>query len=356
METESRAGVNLRGLREHNQALLLGEIRRAGGLSRIELAERSGLTQQAVSKIVPALLDAGILDEEREPSRGVGKPRIRLRIRPDARHALGAQLDRDELRVVRTDLLGAVVAEQTRDLPAGFTPDDAIGALKSCVDDLRGDTLLGLGVGALGPLDHTTGVLREATNLPGWHEVPLRDLLTEATGLPVLVDKDTNAAAAGYAWHATTPARAAAVVLVGTGIGAGLLIDGKVYRGPRTNAGEFGHTTIAHDGPRCPCGRRGCIEVLHNAAVRRGDPGEAARLLGVGLVDLVQLLDLEQLVLSVRARPELYRAQIDAQLSASLPLPGWQKLDLILAEHDDRLVAAGAATEVLARFYADPST
>ncbi|OLZ59980.1 ROK family transcriptional regulator [Amycolatopsis keratiniphila] len=345
-------GVNLRGLRQHNRTLLLTHILRAGGLSRVELAERTRLTQQAVSKIVPELLEAGLLDEERQPATGVGKPRTLLRVRADARHALGAQLDRDSFRVVMTDLTGKIIASRGGPLIPGFTPAEAVSALgeaaEALLDGVEG--VLGLGVGSVGPLDHHEGVVRDATNMPGWHDVPLRDLLAERTGLPVRLDKNTNAAAFAQHWPEGDQA-ATAVVLVGTGIGVGLLIDGRLYRGPRTNAGEFGHTTLAFDGPRCACGRRGCVEVLHNAAATTE---EAAGLLAIGLADLVQVLDLERVVLtgrSVRAAPGVYRDTVAARLRELLPLPHWQRIQVDLDEMGDDVVAFGAAAEVLAGFY-----
>ncbi len=350
-------GVNLRGVRRHNLALLLTSIRRAGGLSRIELAARSGLTQQAVSKIVPELIRAGLLDEFREPASGVGKPRTRLMIRPAARYALGVQLERDEVRAVRTDLLGVPTATVTRPLPSGFTPARAVSAIGECVARLCAGVdrslVLGVGVGALGPLDHRSGMVLGATGLAGWDAVPLRALLAETVGLPVVLDKDTNAAAFAYLWRAETEV-ATAVVFVGTGLGAGLLIANTVYRGPRTNAGEFGHTTLAHDGPFCLCGRRGCLELLHNTAP---DQRSAARLLGIGLADLVQLLDLERIVLAGRAvlaAPELYRDEARTQLAALLPLPRWQRIQVDIDDLGQDIVAIGAATEVLADFYAEP--
>jgi predicted NBD/HSP70 family sugar kinase len=354
----TESGVNLRGLRQHNRALLLTEICRAGGLSRVELAERSGLTQQAVSKIVPELISAGLLDEQRLPAAGVGKPRTRLGIRPGARYALGVQLDRDEVQVVLTDLLCTVVAVTTAPLAPGFTPADAVSAIGLGVDRLCTGVdrakVLGLGVGALGPLDHRTGVIHDATNLPGWHEVPLRDELAARTGLQVIVDKDTNTAAFAHHWQTDGPTPATAVVLVGTGIGVGLLIDGRLYRGPRTNAGEFGHTTLSFDGPRCPCGRCGCVEVLHNSA---NSPEQAARLLGIGLADLVQVLDLERIVLAgrvVRATPEVYADAVANQLAEQLPLPHWQRIRLDVSDLGEDIVAIGAAAEVLSLFYAEP--
>jgi predicted NBD/HSP70 family sugar kinase len=354
----TETGVNLRGVRRHNRAMLLTAIRRAGGLSRIELAERSGLTPQAVSKIVPELIGAGLLDELRLPATGVGKPRTRLAIHPEARYALGVQLERDEVQVVLTDMLGTVVAVTTTALPPGFSPAEGVSAIGRGVDRLCAgidrEKVLGVGVGAIGPLDHRTGVIRAATNQPGWQEVPLRDELAAHTGLKIIVDKDTNTAAFAHQWQADGAALATAVVLVGTGIGVGLLMDGRLYRGPRTNAGEFGHTTLSFDGPRCACGRRGCVEVLHNSAK---NPEEAARLLGIGLADLVQILDLERIVLAgraIRAAPRIYAETVAEQLADLLPLPHWQRIRLDVSDLGEDVVAIGAAAEVLSLFYAAP--
>ncbi|WP_328605438.1 ROK family transcriptional regulator [Amycolatopsis sp. NBC_00345] len=353
----TETGVNLRGLRQLNRTLLLGHILRSGGLSRVELAERSGLTQQAVSKIVADLLETELLDVERQPSTRVGKPRTLLRIRPSARCALGAQLDRDEFRMLRTDLAGGVEDVVEGPLPVGFTPEQAVTALAGAARELLADVdparVLGLGVGAVGPLDHLEGRVRDATNMPGWHDVPLRDLLAERTGLPVTLDKNTNSAAFAHAWPENAPSTTA-VVLVGTGIGVGLLVDGRVYRGPRTNAGEFGHTTISYEGPRCACGRRGCVEVMHNSAATTE---EAARLLGIGLADLVQVLDLERIVLfgrAVRAAPEVYRDTVAGELRELLPVPHWQRIDVELSTLSEDAVALGGAFEVLAGFYETP--
>ncbi|WP_103340307.1 ROK family transcriptional regulator [Amycolatopsis sp. CA-126428] len=348
-------GVNLRDVREHNRVLLLTHILRAGGLSRVELAERTGLTQQAVSKIVPELLDTGLLDEERLPSAGVGKPRTALRIRAGARHALGARLDRDEYRVLRANLVGEVEETAGGPLPRGFTPAQAVDAIGTTALELAdGFDVLGLGLGAVGPLDHRAGLVRDATNMPGWHDVPLRELLEQRTGLPVTLDKNTNAAAFARLWPHGEPT-ATAVVLVGTGIGVGLLIDGRLYRGPRTNAGEFGHTTIAYDGPRCACGRRGCVEIM---AKRAPDTRAAAGFLGIGLADLVQVLDLERIVLAgraVRDEPDVHREAVSARLEELLPLPHWQRIEVVEDASGEEIVTRGAAAEVLASFYANPA-
>jgi predicted NBD/HSP70 family sugar kinase len=347
--------ANLRFLRDYNEATVLGLARRGQAMTRIELAEWSGLTPQAVSKIVTRLIAEGLLVESGRRNVGVGKPRTVLSLVARSRFALGAQVERDELRVVLADLAGAVVDRTVVALPAGFQVAEFVDELARQVDVLRArndvsdERLLGVGIGFVGPLDHRDGVVHDATGLAGWHDVPLRDLAARRLGLPVLVDKDTNTAMIAQAWRGEK-SRHAAVVLVGTGLGAGLLLDGHVYRGARTNAGEFGHTTIQLDGPRCVCGRVGCVEAVHNRAVADGDLARAVTVLGIAIADLVQLLDIDHVVLggrAVLAAPEEYLRGVRAQVPSS----DWVTVDVDLSPLGEELVAAGAAMLVLSDFY-----
>lgn len=304
--------MDLTSLRSHNDRTVLRLVR-AGALSRASLAEKAGLTPQAISKIVARLMVAGLLEETGAVrDGGRGKPRMALRLAAAGAFAYGAYVDRDELRVVRLDLTGEVVSASVVPLPPMFTPDDVLAALEPLVE--AGEKVLGLGIGIAGPLEHRGGVV-SPHGLPGWSSVPLKELAEERLGLPVVVDKDTNAAVLAEAWR--RPLRDAALVFVGTGLGVGLLLGGEVHRGARSGAGEFGHTTIQLDGPLCVCGRRGCVEAVHAAS-----PGtEAARVLGAAVANLVQLLDLDQIVLSGRKvleSPELYlRAMPDVDVSVT---------------------------------------
>ncbi|MFB6581370.1 ROK family protein [Streptomyces sp. NPDC056402] len=367
---ESRGGVNLPALRGYNEALLLDLLRGAGpaGLGRAELAARTGLTPQAVSKITARLGADGLIAEAGRAASTGGKPRTLLRLVPDARHAAGVHLDRDELRAVRVDLAGRVVAESSGPLEFGAGPEAAVEAVVRAVRrvaDPAGLPLVGVGVAAPGPLDHRAGAMGRVTGFPSWKGFPLRGVLEGRLGLPVLLDKDTNAgaAAAAGAWlRAAWPdadadadvgagvgagagagvgahagvGRGADVgpdadayagggsptcvyVHVGTGIGAGLWLGGGVYRGARSAAGEFGHQVILLDGPPCRCGARGCMEVLCLEAVARGDLSEAARILGEGAANLVALLDVDRVLLGgrvVEAAPEVFVAGVGAVLAA----------------------------------------
>ncbi|MFC5955654.1 ROK family protein [Streptomyces pratens] len=330
------AGVNLLGLRSHNTALVLDLLRTAGaeGISRLELAERTGLTPQAVSKITARLRTDGLAaDAGRRASTG-GKPRTVLRLVPDAGHAVGVHLDRDELRAVLVDLDGTVVGERNTPLDLGAGAEAVLTRVAGVVEELWGErdgepreapaepgepgdeaavrgrhrlSLLGAGIALPGPLDHARGVLHRVTGFPEWDGFPLRDALSQRLGVPVVVDKDTNAAALGLAVGGE--GGSFAYLHLGTGLGAGLVIGGSVHRGPRTGAGEFGHQVLQLDGPRCGCGDRGCIEALCLGAVARGDTDEAARVLGTGAANLVGLLDIDRVLLGgriVEAAPETF--------------------------------------------------
>ncbi|MEU9621715.1 ROK family transcriptional regulator [Streptomyces sp. NPDC088846] len=365
----SNSGANLPTLRSHNAALVLDLLRVAGGrgISRLELAERTGLTPQAVSKITARLRAEGLATEAGHRASTGGKPRTVLRLVPDAGHAVGLHLDRDELTVVLVDLAGTVAASRTAPLDFGAPADEvvaaaayAVAAVRGAVPSVRdegarpvGRPVLGVGVAVPGPLDHRGGVLHRVTGFPQWDGYPLRDALAARTGLPVVVDKDTNAAALGLALRAGAGGDFAYLHL-GTGLGAGLVLGGGLHRGARTGAGEFGHQTVQLDGPVCGCGGRGCIEALCLAAVARGDVGEAARVLGTGAANLVGLLDIDRVVLggrTVAADPGAYVRGVRAVIGERARRGGIDAVPVIAAGGGDRPVAEGAAQLVLAPLF-----
>ncbi|MFM9594905.1 ROK family transcriptional regulator [Streptomyces scabiei] len=371
-------GVNLLALRSHNGALVLDLLRGAGlaGISRLELAERTGLTPQAVSKITARLRADGLLTEAGYRASTGGKPRTVLRLVPDAGHAVGLHLDRDELTAVLCDLTGSVVARRQAPLDLGAGADAVVEGAATEVeallaaageersvapagpgDDSPGSPLLpvlGVGVALPGPLDHLHGVLHRVTGFPEWDGFPLRAALVRRLGLPVVVDKDTNAAALGLAAAAGAHGSFAYLHL-GTGLGAGLVIDGAVHRGARTRAGEFGHQVVQLDGPLCECGNRGCIEALCLAAVARGDVDEAARVLGAGVANLVGLLDIELVLLggrTIEARPDAFVRGVGFVLDAWARRQGEDPaVPVRVVEGGASAVAEGAAQLLLAPLF-----
>ncbi|MEW2618763.1 ROK family transcriptional regulator [Streptomyces sp. NPDC048106] len=361
--TSGRAGANLGVVRTHNSALVLGLLREAGaeGISRLELAERTGLTPQAVSKITGRLREAGLAAEAGRRASTGGKPRTVLRLVPEAGHAVGVQLDRDALRVVLIRLDGAVVGERRGELDLGagaeavlgVVEDAVTGLVRSCLgpfEELAGaGSLLGVGVALPGPLDHARGVLHRVTGFPGWDGFPLRDALRGRLGVPVIVDKDTNAAAVGLAVGGE--GGSFAYLHLGTGLGAGLVTGGRVHRGARTGAGEFGHQVVQLDGPPCECGDRGCLEALCLSAVARGEVATAARVLGVGAGNLVGLLDIDRVLLggrTVLADPAPFVRGVSDVLAARARREGLgEGVAVAVVRQGERVVAEGAAEMVL---------
>ncbi|MGW5090977.1 ROK family transcriptional regulator [Streptomyces coelicoflavus] len=396
-------GANLLALRSHNTALVLDLLRTAGaeGISRLELAERTGLTPQAVSKITARLRGEGLATEAGRRASTGGKPRTVLRLVPGAGHALGVHLDRDELRAVLVDLDGTVVAERRAPLDLGAGAETVLAGVARAAEELAGEahpasaaegprptrgglattpaglaglattpallgglpTLLGLGVALPGPLDHGRGVLHRVTGFPEWDGFPLRDALEGRLGVPVIVDKDTNAAALGLAIRdrgdeggGGGAGGSFAYLHLGTGLGAGLVFGGGVHRGARTGAGEFGHQVLQLDGPPCTCGARGCVEALCLAAVARADLAEAARVLGTGAANLAGLLDIDRVLLggrTVAAAPEAFVHGVAAVLDARARREGGHDgaVPVLLAPGGTRAVAEGAAQLLLAPLF-----
>ncbi|MFF3741462.1 ROK family protein [Streptomyces sp. NPDC002566] len=382
-------GANLLGVRSHNTALVLDLLRCAGpdGISRLELAERTGLTPQAVSKITARLREEGFAAEAGRRASTGGKPRTVLRLVPEAGHAVGVHLDRDELRVVLADLDGGVVGERCVPLDLGAGAEAVVGAVVRETEGVvaealggpggraaallgvggpggraasrlgvggpggRAASLLGVGVALPGPLDHVHGVLHRVTGFPEWDGFPLRDALARRLGTPVVVDKDTNAAALALAVGGERGSFA--YLHLGTGLGAGLVIGGSVHRGARTGAGEFGHQVVQLDGPPCPCGNRGCVEALCLAAIARGDMAEAARVLGVAAANLVGLLDIDLLLLggrTIEAAPDAFVEGVAGILAVHAEREGApvERVPVRLAPGGARGVAEGAAQLLLA--------
>ncbi|WP_189147890.1 ROK family transcriptional regulator [Streptomyces lacrimifluminis] len=409
------SGVNLPALRSHNAALVLDLLRTAGaeGISRLELAERTGLTPQAVSKITARLRAEGLATQAGHRASTGGKPRTVLRLVPEAGHAVGVHLDRDEVRVVLVDLMGTVVGERRAPLNLGAGADVVVEGVAGEVEALLGGespevealpgrhsgeaetlrgarpgrsgapredgsrkaeampggrpgeagrpgepgvrvgALLGVGVALPGPLDHARGVLHRVTGFPEWDGFPLRDALARRLGVPVAVDKDTNAAALGLAVGGE--GGSFAYLHLGTGLGAGLVIGGALRRGARTGAGEFGHQVVQLDGPPCGCGDRGCIEALCLGAVARGDLDEAARVLGAGAANLVGLLDIDRVLLggrTVAAAPDRFVRGVAAVLAGRARREGAERaVPVRVAPGGARGVAEGAAQLLLAPLF-----
>ncbi|MBT1608989.1 ROK family transcriptional regulator [Curtobacterium poinsettiae] len=249
---EHRRGANLPSIGGFNRTVVLDAVRRSpDGLSRVELAARTGLSAQTVSNVTRFLIDAGMIVESGTVVSGRGKPRTILRLEPGSRYAVGVHVDPAVVTYVLLDLAGTVVAASTTSTPTADDPSQVVRTIASAVDGLVADagvavdSVLGVGIASPGPIDVEAGIVVDPPFLPRWRDVPLRDALAEATGYPVLLEKDVTAAAVGEMFLAgESSARNFAFVYFGTGFGVGLVVDHEPVRGAGSNAGDAGHIMV----------------------------------------------------------------------------------------------------------------
>jgi predicted NBD/HSP70 family sugar kinase len=241
-----------------------------GPLSRVTLARRLGLSAAAVTKAARPLIDMGYLHELAATERtapGAGRPASPLAIRADREFFVGVKITADELIGVVCDLSAQVRAAVHRPLT-----DPAVEAVLTELGQLIDELLDGpggyrprtrrLGLAVSGDVDRTTGLIRYSPFLQ-WHNVPLRDMAARITGLTVTVENDVKALTAAEHWFGEgVGVESFALVTVGTGIGCGLVVNGRLVSGSHGVAGEIGHIGIDANGPDCHCGGRGCVESI----------------------------------------------------------------------------------------------
>jgi predicted NBD/HSP70 family sugar kinase len=268
----AKGSGSLSSLRELNRLRIVDFLRLNGTASRAELARRTGLSRSTVSTLVSDLQRRGLVVEQPGQFAGEGqpgRPAALLQLDPSAGAAIGVDFDHDRIRVAVSDLSRIVLAEAT----ARFDVDhDAAGALDTAADlveqlldeiGISRDRVLGAGMALAGPIDHDRAALHHSTVLPGWADVDAGAELERRLGTTVYVDNDANLGAlAEVTLGAGRRARFAAYIQMGSGVGAGIVVNGSPYRGARGTAGEIGHVVVDPQGPLCRCGNRGCLETV----------------------------------------------------------------------------------------------
>lgn len=384
-------GTNLPRIGGYNRSVVLDTIRRHGEISRVELAQHTGLTAQTMSNIVRPLIDEGLVVEDGRAASTGGKRRVLLRVVPDAHCAVGLHLDPERITGVLLDLSGAVRVRSTRRVHPGAGPHAVLGDLARTYQQLlrrsgtATDRVLGLGLAVPGPLDRTHRRLLHPPNLTGWAEIALADQLQARAGTPVVMDNDGTAAAIGERWAGGSGSFVC--VHVGSGVGTGVVLGGQVHRGISSNAGEIGHVA-GTSGRLCHCGRRGCLEAYcsmramlqqwrdsggapsadtvaacYEQLCRSAAAGDriatrvlrrAVTRLGHALASVVSVLDVDQVVLggpALRHVGDLVRGQLATVLEGHVWAHEIRPVRVRAARGGEDAGAVGAASLVLDRTY-----
>lgn len=260
------SGTNLEQAKSHNRRVVIEAIRTNGALSRASIARLTALSSQTISNIVEELERTELLRPEATLKGARGQPAVPYSINPDGGYSIGLQLDHQLAVGVVTDLSGTMRArvERAVDRP---TPAEAMPLLATIAAELIATSrldrtrLLGIGMSMPGPFGVEGLTSVGPTALPGWHDFPVAEELQRLTGIPVIVENDATAAAIGERLYGVAKNLDSFVYLfIGTGLGAGLFLNGHLYKGSRHNAGEIGHIIVRPGGLACGCGKRGCLE------------------------------------------------------------------------------------------------
>jgi predicted NBD/HSP70 family sugar kinase len=346
--------------RRHHRALILQLLFRYGAASRADLARSSGLTRVTVSDVVGDLVTEGLLAESAPETQGrVGKPPVLVQLAQEARQIVAVDLSAEGLvSGALLNLTGTVQDRRVRPLE-GRRGEDAVALVHELVQELLDAAtrpVLGIGVGTPGVVD-ASGVVIDAPNL-GWHGTALAEGLLQTFDRPVFVANDANTAVLGEHTFGDTGDGGLMLLRIGTGVGAGLVLEGALLHGHRSAAGEIGHVVVEPEGVECACGRVGCLETvlaaphLRERLAAEGGAGLAAvgALLGAVLAPVVGTLNLHELVLSGPLElldGPLLEAVDRTIRERTMPVSGEELVVRTSALGDD-VVLVGAAVLVLA--------
>jgi len=262
---------------------LLGLLISQGPLSRSALAETLHVSRARVTDLSRELLEAGLILETQAASQrrqGKGRPFVHLAIDASYGFCLGISVTDSRIHLLLTDLSGTVQAEQT--VPTSVKPQQLVEIVQRSLTQLLDKAgiarkrMLSIGLAISGFVDRERGVCLHSANL-GWHDVPIASLITQATGLPTVLENDANAAATSEKlFGLARETQNFTLITLGASIGCAHYIGGQLYRGSHGGAGEIAHSTVELGGQVCLCGKRGCLDTvasraaLLEAADRRG--------------------------------------------------------------------------------------
>ncbi|HEY8634237.1 MAG TPA: ROK family transcriptional regulator [Candidatus Dormibacteraeota bacterium] len=258
-------------LRDRNRERVVGALRERGHISQSEIARMTGLSRTTVHTLVTELKDSGVVHEVETgvPDFRGGRPAVLLMLRDSSLAVVGIDFGHSHVGVAVANVGHDVLAERRCDLDVSHDAKTALDTAARMVEEVLAEahverrSVIGAGIGIPGPLDRARGAAGSATILPGWTGIRIRSDMRDRLAMPVEIENDANLGAlAELTWGAGRECSNFAYIKAATGIGAGLVVDGRLLRGASGTAGEIGHTTLDESGALCYCGNRGCLETV----------------------------------------------------------------------------------------------
>jgi len=374
----------VRDVRRANRSSLLTDLFHGGRQSRQQLGATTALSQASVSNLIGEMIDEGLVEEAGLVGSDGGRPRVLLQVRPDFRYVVGADVGETRIVVELYDLAmnRLAAAKYQHDDDPDQVARQLLTGLAAVIEEagVAPENVLGYGVGVPGVVDQ--GVVY--SQVTGWDAVPLGDVLAGGTSVPVFVENGAKTVGQAEMWFgAGRGARHAVIILIGTGVGAAVVMDGHSYRGANSNAGEWGHTTLVYDGDLCRCGARGCLEAyvgadsinkrlagvagaeydLQTALADKPHSEKVAEVfaqtcgyLGAGIADLINLFSPERIAIGGGAGlplAERFLPEIRAAAAAHALRRPYAQTTIEACLLGPEAVAMGAATLPIARLLAE---
>jgi glucokinase-like ROK family protein len=274
-------------VKNFNKHAVVDMIRFAGkGISRTDIAQELGLTRASVTIIINDLIENDIILESESRSTRSGRPPVVLEINPRSGLVAAIDMGATHLSVALGDFSARILDETEQPFRIADGPEQCLEeanlALKSILErnDAQVADLSAIGLSVPGPVITDTGMVMAPPIMPGWDRFPIRTTLENLWNVPVTLDNDANFGALGeWVYGAGRGEKNLAFIKVGSGIGAGLILNRQIFGGTTGSAGEIGHLTIVENGPLCTCGNHGCLEAF---AGGRAIEIQAQKLVGSG--------------------------------------------------------------------------
>ena len=388
-------GINQDVTQEMNRSLLLKNLRREGTCSRAHLAALTGLKQATVTNIMKDFLNWGIVKEVGFLNGSKGRRSIGISINTEQYRVIGVRLARKHYSVGLFDLTGKEITKKRVE----YKTDDSLNAetvLSQIVSEIRllmeqykEDSVLAAGMAVPGPFIAKKNRIALITGADIWKDVDLKAYFDERLEIPVFLEHNANAGAYAHMWDLKDAYHDDILIYIaaGQGIGAGIVMNGKIYEGALGTAGEIGHMTIDRNGKPCACGNRGCLERYASSLelvkavygdragtegcnfedaerqIREGDSfctecyRRACESLGIGIISIVNVINPDRIIIGddmARPNPELMESVVRDTVREGVLSDVWEGLTLSISTYEGDPILTGAAIVAIDRIFDSP--
>lgn len=388
-------GINQDVTQEMNRSLLLKSLRREGVCSRAHLASLTGLKQATVTNIMKDFLNWGIVKEVGFLNGSKGRRSIGVSINPDGYRVIGVRLARKHYSVGLFDLTGKEIVKERVDFEPEKQPgaeeilNQIVGRMRLLIQQYGKDSVLAAGLAVPGPFIAKKSRIALITGADIWKDIELKAFFDREMDIPVFLEHNANAGAYAHMWDLKEAYHDDILVYIaaGQGIGAGIVMNGRIYEGALGTSGEIGHMTIDRNGKPCACGNKGCLEryasslelVKEVYGERAGMKGcnfedleqriksggtidtehyrKACESLGIGIINIVNVINPDRIIIGddmARPNPELMEKTIRETVQKGILPDVFDELTLSISTYQGDPILTGAAIVAIDRVFDSP--